>query len=150
MPKQWTEEQKQAARDRYAAKKIAEREAQSAIDPAEAVAVLGNPEPAPALGDLSAARRRLLGDQDPEVAALVTDEELAKWLNEEREAAILEQKKQLSTDIRARIKQEARAEHNLIPANQLRSEAERKRLNEKLEIRFNLPGEGAGHRGSNG
>ncbi len=114
------------------------------IDEAEAVA--DHPVP----DEAAARRQRLLGDLDPETAALYTDAELAEIEREENEKALAARKKQGLQDIRATARQLARIENDLIPADTLRSEAEVKRLAEPVTFRVMLPGDGAGHRGRNG
>lgn len=95
-------------------------------------------------------RQRLLGDMDPETAALFTDEELEKIEREEKEKALAEQKRQALADVRAIARTNAQVEHDLIPAATLRSEAEQKRMMEPVTFRVNIPGEGSGHRGQAG
>ncbi len=111
----------------------------------------GNDALAEVIAEEAAARRqRLLGDLDPETAALYTDAELAEIEREENEKALAARKKQGLQDIRATARQLARVENDLIPADTLRSEAEVKRLSEPVKFRVMLPGDGAGHRGRNG
>lgn len=100
--------------------------------------------------EAAARRQRLVGDLDPETAALYTDAELAEIEREENEKALAARKKQGLQDIRATARQLARVENDLIPADTLRSEAEVKRLAEPVKFRIMLPGDGAGHRGRNG
>lgn len=114
--------------------------------------MIEDPLPAgPIVEDAREARRaRWLSGMDPEVAKLVTDEDLDKIEREENEKALGEKKRQALADLRAMVRQEAQAEHNLIPAATLRSEAEQKRMNEPVTFRVNIPGEGSGHRGQAG
>lgn len=95
-------------------------------------------------------RQRLLGDIDPETAALFSDEELEKIEREERERAAAEQKKQALADVRGVARQRARVEHDLISPSVLRSEADQRRLAEMVTFKITLPGDGAGHNGQNG
>lgn len=106
-----------------------------------------NPEPSPADDAL---RTRTLEGIDPEIAALFTDEELAKYEAEENAKAASERKKKALDDIRANLRQKARVAENLIAASVLRSEAEKKRLAELVSFRIDMPGNGAGHNGRNG
>lgn len=107
-------------------------------------------EPAPSVIEAAARRQRLLGDLDPETAALFTDDELENIEREERAKASEEQKKQAMADVRAVARQRARIEHDLISPSVLRSEADQKRLAEPVTFRVTLPGDGAGHHGRNG
>lgn len=95
--------------------------------------------------DAAAVRRqRLLGDIDPAVAALFTDAELEQIEREEREKALAKQKKHALDDLRAKARQAAEIEHDLIPANTLRDANERKRLAEMVRVRINMPDDGGG------
>ncbi len=109
-------------------------------------------EPVPVKEPDEAARRRqrLVGDLDPETAALFTDDELAKIEKEERVKASEEQRKLALADVRAAARQIARVEHDLIHPSVLRSESDQKRLAEPVRFRVRLPGDGAGHHGRNG
>jgi hypothetical protein len=84
-------------------------------------------------------RARLTGDLPADLAALITDEELEKIEREETDKAIASKKKQALSEIRALASAEARIEHGLIPADVLRSEAEKARLAQKRKIKVNLP-----------
>lgn len=161
MPKRkLTEEQKAEMRARLArgrATAAANREAKAAAPDADEALLRGATvdevtEKPVAIPDDEAAdrRKRLLGDLDPETAALYTDQELADIEAEENEKALAARKKQGLQDIRAVARQHARIENDLIPADTLRSEAEVKRLAEPVTFRVSLPGDGAGHHGQNG
>lgn len=101
--------------------------------------------------DVAAERRkRLLGDLDPETAALFTDEDLEKIETEERAKARAEKRKQALADVRATAQQMARIEQDLIAPSVLRSDEDRRRLAEPVTFRVRLPGNGAGHHGQNG
>ena len=89
-------------------------------------------------------RERLTGDLPADLAALITDDELEKIEREETDKALASKKKQALSDVRALASAEARIEHGLIPADVLRTEAEKARLSEKIKIRVNLPRGGGG------
>jgi hypothetical protein len=140
--REWTEEQKQALREKMIAGKAAaaaKREAKAA----EAEAAPAAPSPAADPEASAARRRRLLADVPAEMAALITDAELAEIERDEAEKALAEQRKKALTDIRAMARQYARIEHDLVPASVLRSEDERRRLAEPVKILVNMP-EGGG------
>lgn len=107
-------------------------------------------EVAPQPDAAAARRRRLLGDVDPEVAALFTDAELETIEREERETALAKQRKQALADVRAKARQNAEVEHDLIPANVLRDASERKRLTEPVRVKITLPNGGSGEPGKAG
>lgn len=92
---------------------------------------------------VAARRRRLLDGLPPEVAALISDADLAEIEAEETKKALADQKKKALADARGLARQYARIEHGLVPGDVLRSEDERKRLAEKVRIRVDLP-EGGG------
>lgn len=99
---------------------------------------------------MAARRARLLGDLDPETAALFSDEELEKIEREEAAKAAEEKKKQALADVRATARQRARVEQDLIHPSVLRTADEQKRLAEPVTFRVRLPSDGAGHHGRNG
>jgi hypothetical protein len=86
-----------------------------------------------------ARRARLLADLPPEIADLVTDEELAKIEAEETQKALAEKKKRALSDIRALARSHAQVEHDLVPADVLRSDDERRRAAELVTFKVNLP-----------
>lgn len=100
----------------------------------------------PVADDMGELRAQLLQGIDPEIAALISDDELMEIKAQEEKRAADEKKKQALADVRAAMKQRARVGHNLIPASQLRSEAEAARLNESVTFRVNLP-RGGGAKG---
>jgi hypothetical protein len=123
------------------------RAAKAAL-PKEAAAAPKDAEP---VVKLDAARRlRLLEGIDPEIADLITDAELDEIEAEERAKAEAERKKQALGTVRAQMRQRARVENDLIAADVLRTDAEKKRLRELVKFRVMLPNDGAGHRGQNG
>lgn len=162
--KPWTEEQKRRMVDRLA-KSRADKKAQrdeallAAAPPAQAdyetalipdVVTTVPPAPGddgvtvidggPSLDDIRRERReRLTGDLPADLAVLITDAELEKIEFEENEKALASKKKQALSEIRALASAEARIEHGLIPADTLRSEAEKARLAEKIKVKVNLP-----------
>ena len=95
-------------------------------------------------------RERLLQGIDPSVADLISDEELDEIEAEERAAAEATRKERALKDVRASLRQRARIENDLISADTLRTQAERKRLAEEVTFRVNLPGSGAGHAAQHG
>ena len=99
----------------------------------------------PALDEVAAARRRrLLADLDPEIAALVSDEQLAQIEAEERAKAKATRVAQALKDARAVAHQQALIENDLIPADRLRSEAEKRRMMEPVTFEVHVPSGGAG------
>lgn len=145
-----TEEQREARRANLARGRLtaAANRAKKALSSAEAPSEPGhgNSSLTLALPD----RERLLFGVDPEIARLITDEELTAVAEEERAKAGAEQKKKALADVRAAARQQAMAEHDLIAASALLSDTERKRLAKPVTFRVNLPGDGAGHVGRNG
>jgi hypothetical protein len=160
MPRKWTEEQKQAQREKLRANlaKAREEKALRARESAPAweqpfgrpIDAPDLPEPegdgvtitdeGPSLEEIRSERRsRLTGDLPADLAVLITDEELEKIEREETDRAIAAKKKQALADVRALASAEARIEHGLIPADVLRTEAEKSRLAEKIKVRINLP-----------
>ena len=97
-----------------------------------------------------ALRSRALEGIDPEIAALFSDEELAKYEAEENQKAAAERKKRALEEIRENMRQRARVSENLIAASVLRSDAEKKRLAELVSFKIDMPNNGAGHNGRNG
>jgi hypothetical protein len=91
-----------------------------------------------------ARRRQLLQGVPDDIASLISDEELAKIEAEERAKAESESKKLALSLVRDQMRQRARVEANLIPADVLRSEAEKARLAELVTFRINLPDGGTG------
>jgi hypothetical protein len=89
-------------------------------------------------------RRRLIGDLDLETQALFSDAELAEIEATERKKAIEERKARALKDARGLARQYARIENDLIPADVLRDDAERQRLNEPVTFRVSVPMEGNG------
>lgn len=121
----------------------AETPAESGFDP--------EPEPKPIVDPEAAARReRMLAGFDPDVAALFTDEDLAKIEAEEKQRVVNDRKKLALDDLRQRARLENQVELGLAPKERLRDEAELARMEEIVRIRINLPGGGAGHRGQHG
>lgn len=100
--------------------------------------------------DIDARRARLLEGIDPDIAALISDAELDKIEAEEQQKAEAERKKQALATVRDQMRQRARVDHDLIHADVLRSDAEKKRLAEPVKFKVTLPSEGAGHTGRNG
>ena len=144
-----TPEQKERARANLAAAREAKMAKMAAADEGAlaAPAAVDEPEVAEPVESVAAERRRrLLADLPAEIAALVSDDELAAIEAEETQKALAEQKKQALSDVRSMARQYARIEHDLIPSDVLRSEEERKRLAEPVRIRVNLP-EGGGAQG---
>jgi hypothetical protein len=162
MPRRiWTAEQKQALVDRLGkarAVKAAEREALAVgpdqppweppfgrhVDDPEMDAPADDgiviKDGGPSLEEMRQERRaRLTGDLPADVAVLITDDELEKIEREETEKALASKKKRALEEVRALASAEARIEHGLIPADVLRSESERARLAEMINIRVNLP-----------
>ncbi len=142
--KPWKEltptERSQRMREGKLAKK-AEREAEAAAVPAMVEPVRTRPQT-----DIARLREQYLQGIDPEVAGLITDDELLEIVAQEDKRAADERKKLALADIRAMAKQRARVGQNLIPASELRSEAEAARLNEMVTFRVNLP-RGGGAKG---
>lgn len=103
--------------------------------------------------DASAAARRarLLEGIDPDIAKLISDEELNQIEAEERAEAEAMRKDRALKDVRAALRQKARIEHDLISADRLRTDAEKKRLAEPITFVINVPVEsGMPARGRNG
>lgn len=152
MPKrQLTEEQRQRARDNLArgretraANKAAAAEATAEPDPSDDV-----PEtPIQPIADDR--RERLLQGIDPAIASLISDDELDVIEREEQERAAADRKKQALADVRSQMRQRARVENDLISADVLRSDDEKRRLAELVRFKITLPREGAGGRGAYG
>lgn len=145
MPRQWTPDERKALGEKMKAARAAKQAAQAAAPAEDAAdeALLQAPVEAVDEDVRAERRRRLLADVPAETAALITDEELEKIDREETERALAEQKKQALADVRSIARQYARIEHDLVPADVMRSEEERKRLAEKVRIRVDLP-EGGG------
>ncbi len=80
-----------------------------------------------------------------DVAALITDAEIAEMEAAELKAAVDERKKQALAAIRAQMRHEARVENDLIAASTLRTDAEKARLLQKGKIRINVPLNGSGN-----
>ena len=163
----WTPEQKQALRERLAKGRATARANRDKAQLAGGAGVGGLPaadweppfgrsddsamddpkddgvtitEGGPSLAEIRDERRsRLTGDLPPDLAALITDDELEKIEREEIAKAIASKTKQALAEVRALASAEARIEHGLIPADVLRSEAEKSRLAAKKKIRPNLP-----------
>lgn len=95
-------------------------------------------------------RDSLLAGLSDETRALLSDEDIDEILADERRRAAEEQKKEARTKAREEIRHRMRVEHGLLSAETLRSRAENERLKSKVRIRFELPGDGAGHQGANG
>lgn len=89
-------------------------------------------------------RDRLLEGIDPAIADLITDAELDEIERREREAAAAARKKKALDAVQAQVRHRMRVEHDLIAADTLRSEAERRRLMEPVRFRVRLPSSGAG------
>ena len=162
--KSWTPEQKQALRERLAKGRVTARANRelaggagvgglpsadweppfgrsdnSAMDDPKDDGVTIT-EGGPSLAEIRDERRsRLTGDLPPDLAALITDDELEKIEREEIAKAIASKTKQALAEVRALASAEARIEHGLVPADVLRSEAEKSRLAEKIMVRTNLP-----------
>lgn len=84
-------------------------------------------------------RARLLRGVDPEIAALISDDELAEIEAEEQRKASEAKKASALKLVRAHMAQQAKADAGLIPASVLLSEAERRRQNEPVTFRINMP-----------
>lgn len=133
------------AQNRAASLAEADREAQAILDGEPRREPASEPAVSVAVPDAAAARRRrLLGDLDAETAALFTDAELEAIEREERDRARLEQKRKALADVRAVARQRAQIEHDLVSADTLRSEEERRRLAEEVEFVVHVPDGGAG------
>lgn len=153
-----TEEQKQKRRDNLAKARAARKSRATAAPSGDAdgadgallsasVAELDQflAEARPVLDDAAAERRRrLLADLDPEIAALVSDEQLAQIEAEERAKAKATRVAQALKDARAVAHQQALIENDLIPADRLRSEAEKRRMMEPVTFEVHVPSGGAG------
>lgn len=116
------------------------------LGPAPEPPPVSEPEPP----DPETRRARLLEGVDPDIARLISDDELDIIEADERQKAADERKKQALASVRATLKQRARVENDLISADVLRSDAERKRLLEPVTFTVRLPNDGAGHHGRNG
>lgn len=97
-----------------------------------------------AIEALEARRARLLEGVDPAIADLISDDELDQIEEEERIKAEAERKKLALQTVRESLRQKARVENDLIASSVLLSEAEKKRRNEPVTFRVNLPMDGAG------
>ncbi len=146
--RKWTEEQKEAARQRERARR--NRGEEPAL-PASADETGGNLRTA---GEdaLPETRATLPAATDAERRkhSRISDAELAAIEAEEDAKADQEAKKRELAEAREEARQRARVRKGLVPASVLRSEAEQKYLNEPVTFRVNLPGGGAGHNGQNG
>lgn len=91
-------------------------------------------------------RERLLQGIPADIAALITDDELARIEAEERKRAIEERTKKALDTVRTQLRQRARVENDLISPDVIRSDADRKRLAERVKFKVTLP-EGGGARG---
>lgn len=143
--KPWTEEQKEAARLARLARSgdlIGDEE----VPPEEAepeAAEIVEPSPDP----LAELRARYLSGLAPEIAELINDDELKKIIAEEEEKARNEKKKRALQAIRNQAQLEARVDNDLIPADQIRSEAEKRFLSQPVTFRVNMPKDVADSRG---
>ncbi len=97
-----------------------------------------------------ARRQRLLEGIDPAIADLISDAELDEIEAEERQKAEAERKKRALTSVRETLRQKARVENDLIAADVLLSDEEKKRRSKPVKIRINLPANGDPARGANG
>jgi hypothetical protein len=97
-----------------------------------------------------ARRLRLLEGIDPAIADLISDAELDEIEAEERQKAEAERKKRALTSVRETLRQKARVENDLIAADVLLSDEEKKRRAKPVKIRINLPANGDPARGANG
>ena len=95
-------------------------------------------------------RVSLLMGLDPKLAAKLTDEDIEEILREEQARAEAEEKQKAMKEARDEIRARMRAERGLIDAATLRTREQNERLRQKVRIRFDLPGNGAGHQGRNG
>ncbi len=92
--------------------------------------------------DADERRRQLLAGIAPEIAALISDEELAEIQAEEDAKAESERKANALKSVRASLRQRARVDNDLIPASVLMSETEKKRKNELHTFVFSMPKRG--------
>ncbi len=92
--------------------------------------------------DADERRRQLLAGIAPEIAALISDEELAEIQAEEDAKAESERKANALKSVRASLRQRARVDNDLIPASVLMSETEKKRKNELHTFVFQMPKRG--------
>lgn len=134
-----------AAINSATAKAVAALEAAPPTLPVDAVAEVAEPEVA-----VSDRRERLLQGIDPDIAKLITDSELDMIELQEREKAEAERKKNALATVRETLRTRARIENDLIAADVLRSDEEKKRLAEKVTFRIVVPNDGSGHRGRSG
>ncbi len=95
-------------------------------------------------------RLRLLEGIDPAIADLISDAELDDIEAEERGKAEAERKKRALASVRESLRQKARVENDLIAADVLLSDEEKRRRAEPVTFKIDLPDEGSGHRGRNG
>lgn len=95
-------------------------------------------------------RLRLLEGIDPAIADLISDAELDEIERDERTKAEAERKKRALASVRESLRQKARVENDLIAADVLLSDEEKKRRAEPVTFKVRLPSDGAGHRGQNG
>lgn len=137
-----TEEQRAALRERLAKARAARksRPTDEEILMSKTVAELNETPPSVA----AERRARMLKGIDPEVAAQISDDRLAKIEEEERKVAEEERVAKALALIREGERKKARAENDLIPPEQLRSEAEKVFLNEPVTFKVTLPDSGAG------
>lgn len=148
MPKRvMTEERRQQLRENLAKARLA-KEAKAgqvhAIENAEET------EDVRVVSGQESRRERLLQGIAPDIAALISDDELDRIEREEREKAEAERKKKALDDVRAQMRQRARVENDLIAPDVIRSAEEKRRLGEMVTFKVNLPNDGSGHYGRNG
>lgn len=84
-------------------------------------------------------RERLLQGLPADVAALITDDELDAIEKEERERAREERKDKALDAVRKNLRLRARVDADLIGAKALAKSADKKRLDERVDFRFELP-----------
>lgn len=104
----------------------------------------------PVADELQVDRDTLLAGLSEETRSLLTDADIDQILQEERLRASDEQRKKAREKAREEIRHRMRVEHGLLDAATLRTREQNERLKSKVRIRFDLPGDGAGHQGSNG
>src|SRR5262249_45459158 len=81
-------------------------------------------------------RERLLGGMDPELAKLLSDEDIDDILAEEKRVADEQRRERARKEFRTRAQEQARADAGLISDKVLRSRAERERLAEKKRVKI--------------